>query len=505
MKFAVGCFLSLAFGLSVTCLSSADDLSQGYARVKPALVKVWAFNAHGLPVESGTGFVVLSDAHRSWIVTALHVVTHASKVTVDVSRDVRDVPAVVVAKTSEQHDIVLLRIARGNMRAVHFAPRSNSMVEGDFVAAAGYFKYDERIGVSGQLPQLVGPGTIGALPDDGKFMEVNLDLEPGLSGAPLFDPGSGDVVGVLDTKSSIGHGGYAVSAPLIVLDFLAAHHVAVNGTPAAVTAVAVAPPKPAPVAAPPKPAPVTFVALPAPTPPPAPALVPPPATPQASSAVDGDLALLHQRGHAHNVQGQYDLAIADLTQAIDLDPNDAVAYNDRAYAYVGKGRFDLAVADLTQALRVKPDYLVAYYNRGSAYTNNGQYDLAIADLTQALRIDPNYTIAYNRRGYDYIMKGQYNLAIADLTRAVSLNANYALAYANRGTAYTGQGRYYLAIADYTQAVRIDPSLARAYTGRGEAYEKVGRDDLAMADYTSALRIDPNERSQILRVSALYAR
>src|SRR5665213_553872 len=106
MKF-VGGFLLLALLLSVPSRSSADGaLAQGYLRVKPALVKVWGFNKAGVPIESGTGFVVRSDAHHSWIVTALHVVSRSTKVTIDVSRSLRDLPAVIVAKTSLHQDIV---------------------------------------------------------------------------------------------------------------------------------------------------------------------------------------------------------------------------------------------------------------------------------------------------------------------------------------------------------------------------------------------------------------
>jgi lipoprotein NlpI len=479
MKFAIGGVAALVFALCCRCVSLGDeDLSAGYGHVKPALVKVWAFNAHGTPIESGTGFVIASDAHRSWIVTALHVVARSSKVKIDISREVHDLPATIVAKTTEQRDIVLLRIARGNLHPVQFAPRGRSLLEGNYVAAAGYFKNDEQIGVSGQLPQLIGPGTIGSLPDDGKFIAVNLDLEPGLSGAPLFDPDSGDVVGVLDTKSTIGHSGYAVAATPIVLDFLAAHHMSVamaDGPPAAPPAVAQATPHPAPVATP-KPE-MVFVAatLPPPPPPPPPVTTPVPVSvavdPPPTAPADGDLKQLYlNRSHTENGQGRYDLAIFDLTQALHIDPNDPVIYNNRGFAYYGKGDNGHAIADLTQALRLDPNYLIAYYNRGCAYNGTGQYELAVADLTSALRINPSYAIAYDRRGYVYESMGKYDLAIADFNHAILLNPRYAL----------------------------------AYVGRGEAYEKQGRSGLALADYDQALRIDPNARSQILRVSQLYA-
>jgi Flp pilus assembly protein TadD len=45
----------------------------------------------------------------------------------------------------------------------------------------------------------------------------------------------------------------------------------------------------------------------------------------------------------------YDRAIADFTQAIRLDPNNAKAYRERGLAYNNKGDYDGAIGDCTQA------------------------------------------------------------------------------------------------------------------------------------------------------------
>ena len=72
-------------------------------------------------------------------------------------------------------------------------------------------------------------------------------------------------------------------------------------------------------------------------------------------------------GLAHYDKGEYDLAIAEYTKAIELDPENAVAYNGRGDVYYDKGELALAIADYTQAIKLDPQYAVAYYNRGNAY------------------------------------------------------------------------------------------------------------------------------------------
>ena len=72
----------------------------------------------------------------------------------------------------------------------------------------------------------------------------------------------------------------------------------------------------------------------------------------------------------------YDLAIADYTEAIKLDPNDPDVYNNRGQAYDNKGEFDLAIADYTAAIRLDSEDARAYYNRGLTRTNKGEFEQA---------------------------------------------------------------------------------------------------------------------------------
>ena len=75
----------------------------------------------------------------------------------------------------------------------------------------------------------------------------------------------------------------------------------------------------------------------------------------------------------------HDGAIADSTEAIRLDPKDAVAFNNRGNAWYGRKDYDGAIADYDEAIRLDPKNAMAYYNRGRAWYAKGEYDRAIAD------------------------------------------------------------------------------------------------------------------------------
>jgi tetratricopeptide (TPR) repeat protein len=211
-----------------------------------------------------------------------------------------------------------------------------------------------------------------------------------------------------------------------------------------------------------------------------------------------------ERGIAYDSKGDYDRAIADYNQAIRLNPDYYTAYNNRGDAYGGKGDYDRAIADYNQVIRLNPDIDAAFNNRGLVYKNKGDYDMAIADYTQAIRINPYYAIGFNNRGLAYYDKGDFDMAIADFTQAIRLDPDNAQAYKNRGDAYIGKRDYDRAITDLNQAIRLDPDNAIALNSRAIAYNYKGDYDRAITDYTQVIRLDPDYVYAYLRRGVAYA-
>ncbi|HVP20256.1 MAG TPA: tetratricopeptide repeat protein [Anaerolineaceae bacterium] len=89
-------------------------------------------------------------------------------------------------------------------------------------------------------------------------------------------------------------------------------------------------------------------------------------------------------------QGNCSQAIADYTQAIALNSQDAQVYNNRAYTYMLLHQYDMALADLNKAIAIRPDYIIALMNRGDIYNYYYAIDhgLAIADYDRVMAIDP---------------------------------------------------------------------------------------------------------------------
>ena len=72
---------------------------------------------------------------------------------------------------------------------------------------------------------------------------------------------------------------------------------------------------------------------------------------------------------------------------MELKPDYAEAYYNRGLAYRDRGDFDRAIEDFNEAIELNHDYVDAYYNRGLAYRSVGMADRSIADLTKAIELD----------------------------------------------------------------------------------------------------------------------
>ena len=105
-----------------------------------------------------------------------------------------------------------------------------------------------------------------------------------------------------------------------------------------------------------------------------------------------------RQGNAACLRGEFDLAVRRYTEALRLNPKDAVTYNNRGYAYLQKGEADKAIADYDEAIRLAPKYAKALFFRGSAYEDKGDEGKAVADYTEAIRLDSHYARAYCDRG-----------------------------------------------------------------------------------------------------------
>jgi tetratricopeptide (TPR) repeat protein len=105
----------------------------------------------------------------------------------------------------------------------------------------------------------------------------------------------------------------------------------------------------------------------------------------------------------------------------------AAAYCNRGEGLTERLEFDRALADLDEAIRIDPAYACSYANRGRVYAGRGDTDRAMTDYDEAIRLDPSFALAFNNRGNAWLVKGDTVHAMADLNTAIKLDPQLAIA------------------------------------------------------------------------------
>jgi tetratricopeptide (TPR) repeat protein len=75
--------------------------------------------------------------------------------------------------------------------------------------------------------------------------------------------------------------------------------------------------------------------------------------------------------------------LSRLHQSHRVKPEYVYAYYGRGNCYYEREKYDLAIADYTKAIELDPKDDVAYFNRGDCYDKQGEYGKAEADFAKA--------------------------------------------------------------------------------------------------------------------------
>jgi tetratricopeptide (TPR) repeat protein len=152
----------------------------------------------------------------------------------------------------------------------------------------------------------------------------------------------------------------------------------------------------------------------------------------------------------------------------------AEAYNARANAFAHKGEYDRAIADLNEAIRLDPKNAHAFSNRGIAWRHKGDFERAVADYDEAIRLDPREPDYWNNRCWARATANRdLQQALADCNEALRLKPDEANTMDSRAFVYLRLDRLDEAIADYDAVLKINPKLPASLYGRGLARLRKG--------------------------------
>lgn len=141
---------------------------------------------------------------------------------------------------------------------------------------------------------------------------------------------------------------------------------------------------------------------------------------------------------------EWDRAVDLFRRATQLDrknaPSLSAALQQRATAYQAQQQYQKAIDDFSEALDITPDDQGIYERRGYAEMRLNDYDRALADYNELIKRKPNEARYYLLRSYIYEVKGDAAAAIADCDKVLQMQHDNAEAKARKQRIQTLQAQ-----------------------------------------------------------------
>jgi TolB-like protein/Flp pilus assembly protein TadD len=208
-------------------------------------------------------------------------------------------------------------------------------------------------------------------------------------------------------------------------------------------------------------------------------------------------------------------SIEYFQQAINADPNYALAYAGIADAYVflpgytagtPQDCYPKAMAAAKKALELDDTLAEAHTTLALAiWYYDFDFSQANKEFQRAIELNPNYATAHQQYGNNTLSAlGRFDDAIAEGKQAVELDPLSLVINSDLGVDYFFARRYDEAIAQFHKTLEMDPGYYFAHVMLGQTLEMKSAPDAAIAEYQKAraLNDDPSVLGMLARTYGL---
>lgn len=121
----------------------------------------------------------------------------------------------------------------------------------------------------------------------------------------------------------------------------------------------------------------------------------------------------------------YEKAVEDCNQALELNPSLKEAYGNRSIAYWFLGFKEQAYMDLDKVIELTGGSdAKAYHNKAIYYKDDNKYQEALEYFNKAIELDGNYSFAYYNRAKLFVMMNSTGKACQDFQIALDLGLSF---------------------------------------------------------------------------------
>jgi tetratricopeptide (TPR) repeat protein len=206
-------------------------------------------------------------------------------------------------------------------------------------------------------------------------------------------------------------------------------------------------------------------------------------------------------------------AVGFYGQAIEKDPNYALAFSGLAETYVLFSFYGLTPAResmpkakvaIDRALAIDDSLAEAHAARGK-YLAFFEFDRSGSEreFRRAIELNPNYATAYQWLGLDFlVLTRRFEEGIRELRRAGELDPLSSVIGSDTANAFGYAGRFDEAIDQARKTLELEPGFSYAHTSLGYALHGKGQFAEAISEYEKAISLSDDGYSRAMLIRAL---
>lgn len=182
---------------------------------------------------------------------------------------------------------------------------------------------------------------------------------------------------------------------------------------------------------------------------------------------------------------------ANLKEAIELDPEEALYHLELGNAYFLDNRLNEAESEFLLSIKLNDSIQDTFKRLGRLYMVQQKWDTAIHYFKEVMN-RPGVTHPHHVQNWiavSYYAKGEVNLAEKAWRDALNINENSQIRL-NLALAYLDNKRYDLAGKSLRKAIDLDPFFSQAHYELAQLYLKEKKLDLALNHFKQVAELEP---------------